>query len=169
VSVRQLVGVALVLLLGGCGEEPAMAPEAAAKVPVQWNLQAKSISQADAERALDIFLKSCPDLGQRAGNDIESIRVRTTDEYADHRLRLGWKTSFEVSVALRDDLKTLPNFTSDGSGLSGQTLWYNLGGGLRPGALSGKRAAQALCGFPMGEGADTFKSISALGFLDSPS
>ena len=54
-SVRQLVGVALVLLLGGCGEEPAMAPEAAAKVPVQWNLQAKSISQADAERALDIL------------------------------------------------------------------------------------------------------------------
>lgn len=162
---RQLLGLGGILLLGACGSEPIAAVETPPQAPVQWNLQAKSVSQADAERALDIFLKTCPELGRKAGGDIERIRVRTADEYAEHRLARGWKTNFEVSVELRDDLKTLPSFALDGSALSGQTLGFNLGGGQEPGIMSGKRAAQALCGLPAGDGADTFKSVSALGFL----
>lgn len=162
---RQLIGLGLVLLLGACGAEQSPSAGVPAKPPVEWNLQAKSVSQADAERALTILLQDCPKLGAGAGADVKRIRVKSTDEYADHRLARGWKTNFEVSVELQEALKTLPKFAEDGSALSGQTLGFNLGGGQQAGVMSGKRAAQALCGLPAGEGADTFKPIPALSFL----
>lgn len=152
------------LLLSACGGEERAALEPAKAPTVEWSLKSPAISQAQAQRALDVFLAACPQLAAGMG-DIEEIAVKTDQEYAEHRLAKGWKTGFEISIALKDDLKSLPAFVGDGEALSGQTLPFNLGGGEQAGVMSGKRAAQAICGLPDGSGTDTYRPLPQLSFL----
>lgn len=165
-QLRHLI-VAAALGLSACSAPPE--DENLATAPIEFQIKSSRVSQEDLDRALQIFRRACTPLGGAYWRDVEAVRVEVRDEYADHRLGRGWKTEIAIAVVLPDELNVIPSYDDRVGAISGQTLWYNVGGGRSPGILAGKRSAQMLCGMPIGDGEDTFKAVPELSFLDPTS
>lgn len=99
-------------------------------------------------------------------SDLRAINAEIFTEYADYRLAKGWKTTILLTVTVPDKPKRIP-VTSDKTGvISGQVLYYFIGGGREPGFFASKRASQYLCGMRVTQtGADEFLRAVEFGFL----
>ncbi|WP_342162143.1 hypothetical protein [Methylobacterium sp. SD21] len=129
------------------------------------SMRTSKISEADVRRAVQIFWRNCQPLSSYT-SDIKQIAVDVSDEWADFRLARGWKISIEATVRVPDDPKEIPRYDPRVHVISGNNLFYNIGGGATPGFTSGKRAAQLLCGLPITQnGSDTFKAVPELDFI----
>lgn len=120
-------------------------------------------SEYDADLIAQIvtdFLAECPRL-KKGVTDIRTIKVKTSSEYAEHRLKRGWKTNIHISIALPDKLDALPAFDDRVGVIAGHTLHYDIGGGKTPGFLGQKLVSHFLCDMKLMQGSDSFKAVPA--------
>lgn len=158
------MAAALAAGLGACSPSDQKAAQTSGP-PVAIKMQSSLVARDAVEKAVAAFKEACSPLNEH-WRDVKEIRVDVTDEFADHRLKRGWKAYVHVAVRLSEDPATLPAANDQAGVVAGHTLHYDLGGGSEPGMLGSKRASQMLCGMPISNsGADTFKAVPAMDVL----
>lgn len=132
---------------------------------IKFSYTDNSVSEAEAKRAVEIFINNCSPLNRFLG-DFSEIDVQVRKEIAEYRLEMGWKTEIHIRMTVPDDPKFVPRYDPRTHVISGHTLHYYVGGGKKPGIIGAKRSSQMLCGLPIDQGGSvTFKSVSELSSL----
>ncbi len=131
------------------------------------DIKVPGYTEADVQVAIDQFRRNCRPLGAEFWGDVEEISAQIYKEYAEHRLARGWTTTMSLALKFSRDPKYGPAFASGTGVLAGQTLHYDLGGGITPGFLAIKRSSQYLCGLAFShDGDQLFVPVEGLKFLD---
>jgi len=152
-----LVAVVALSALGGCGDE---VKPVALTIPV--DVQTKTITKEDAEKAVAIFIEQCKPLTSLPAGDIVSAKATAQGTYDYQVKRHGWTSGIEIVVKISDS----PSIRAVEAGAMGHNLFYFLGGGPDAGIDARKRPSQKLCGMiPNEDGKDVFKPVPALSFL----
>jgi hypothetical protein len=126
---------------------------------------ADKIETGRANQVVDMLFVACPKLAN-AQRDIDEIAVKALDEYAEHRLALGWAQNIHITVRLVNDVRSLPAWQEGVGPVGGQTLHYDVGGGIWPGIIGSKRVSQWLCDIPIVDGRDSFRVVPEFGTID---
>lgn len=158
---RKIVLLLAALALAGCGEdEPAL-------IDVKG-----SHGKADAAAiwgAIVAFQQACPDLSGKYWADVESATVEVWPIPEDARPydyrweQYGWPTYLGITVKIRNTPRKIPKLFKAG----GHSLYYEFGGGARPGVGAKKEQSMLLC--PMdapADGSDGFKPWPAMAVID---
>ncbi|WP_092621944.1 hypothetical protein [Roseospirillum parvum] len=159
-----MAALALVALVG-CGDDEAditfHAPE---------TLQGRDLEIAT--QAALTFFEVCPNLGKWWSSVAEaSLYTAEGDEIPLYRERdYGWRAEVRLRITLRDDRDRLTYGvlgTKHVTGYppTGHTLYYNLGGGARPGVVAVKTVSQAVCGWPV-QDSDLHIPLQKLALVD---
>lgn len=140
---------------------------ATARAEPTIEIKGSDFDRPTIQRIVDVFMQACPRL-RNGQSDIQTIRIETNAEYAEHRLKRGWKTGIHIAIPLPQTLQTLPEFDDRVGVIAGHTLHYDIGSGITPGILGQKRVSHLLCDMPIAEGSDSFKPVTAFEFIAYP-
>lgn len=124
-------------------------------------------TEADAMIAINLLRRNCLPLGSEFWPDVAQITATFEQEQTEDRKALGWVNSLLLQIRYSEEPSSGPGYASGVGVLAGQTLFYRLGGGNRPGFFASKRSSQYLCGLSFDDsGADLFVDVPDLKFLD---
>jgi hypothetical protein len=124
-------------------------------------------TEEDAVVAINMLRRNCRPLGSEFWPDVVHITATFEKEEVERRQALGWLNSLELQIRYSDEPTTGPGYASGAGVLAGQTLYYRLGGGDRPGFFVSKRSSQYMCGLSFDDsGADLFVDVPGLNFID---
>lgn len=122
-------------------------------------------SVAELKRAVEAFRLACPRLRLEWWPEFTDILVETSEEYADHRLALGWATNIHLALRVPDHPVGIPGVIDEIGVIAGHVLDYDFGG-AEPGLLASKRVSQYGRPMPVHQsGDDVFKSVPEFSFL----
>lgn len=156
---NRFIGLALLAISSFAG-----APHAQ---EIKLDMRVPGYTEADATVAIDLLRRNCRPLGKEFWEDVVEITATFDEETADHRRAHGWQNSLLLQVRYADEPKYGPSYASGTGVLAGHTLYFNLGGGDRPGFFVSKRSSQYLCGLPFNDqGVDLFVDVPGMKFLD---
>lgn len=123
-------------------------------------------TEADAMVAINLLRRNCLPLGNEFWPDVVQITATFEEEQAEQRKALGWVNSLLLQIRYSDEPSSGPGYASGVGVLAGQTLYFQLGGGNRPGFFVSKRSSQYLCGLSFDDnGADLFVDVPDLKFI----
>lgn len=99
-----------------------------------------SISRCLLDSAFETLKKRCIHIKNYVEN-AKSIKLYFSKNNTDYRgRRYGWKRQVDIQISLPYDYENLP------PDMAGQTLYYYIGNGIKPGVVTNKWQGRLLCG-----------------------
>jgi hypothetical protein len=142
------------------------APAPAAEPALDFKLEANGPKESDQLRAaVALFRTSCRPLVE-AASEVHSavarrIRVWETSPWA----KLGWGEVVQLQIQIKKSALHV-NLTS--AHAAGETLYYAMGGGKKPGIEAAKPPARKLCEITASDGWRSIPAAASLGLSDKP-
>lgn len=123
-------------------------------------------SDDEIREYVKIFFKHCSTL-KNWWSHVSEKKITIEDNYAEFTKDLGWRYSFEISARMPSDLPPEMSFSKTNSSVANSVLFYNLGGGNRPGFYATPDRSLFMCGLPesAGEPDKTFVPVSELSIM----
>jgi hypothetical protein len=141
-------------------------PAPAEPPPLDFKLEASGAKEREQLRAaVALFRGSCRPLVE-AASEVQSavarrIRVWETSPWA----KLGWGEAVQLQVQIK---KSALHVNITGAHAAGETLYFAIGGGKKPGIEAAKPPARKLCEITASDGWRSLPAAASLGLSDRP-